>query len=313
MSDTLAVESPAKINLALSLGAPIPPRNMHPIATSMVTLDLFDTLILHKAQGATPRLVIRYGDDALGDASRCRVDWPLEQDLAMRALRLLDEHVGRTLPITAELIKRIPTGAGLGGGSGNGAAMMAGVNQLLQLGIDTRELMKLAGTLGSDMPFFVAAYDGMTSAIVRGCGEIIEPLPIQGAIHAVLIFPAQSCPTGPIYQAFDRLSPDCPAQPDDAKVARVTQKAVSRPDQLFNDLQSAAADHAPELATLLKRLHEAGLDAHITGSGSTLFSIQPDRDSVIQTARRISQLLDLPTYPVTGPYQPRMKAMDRVR
>lgn len=237
---------------------------MHPIASWMVTLDWADELHLRQlAEGRDSLYAVVWAPDA---PRTTEIDWPIQKDLAVRAHLALERHVGRRLPLRMKLEKRIPVGGGLGGGSSNAAAMLRGVNRLFGLGLADPELAEIARELGSDVPFLV--HGG--SAIVEGLGERLERHGTLPDVHAVLVFPAASCPTGPVYGKFDLMHPDAALQ-----AARVRALAASSPlahDAPFNDLAAPAIAVAPLLEDEIAEIESAtGRKVHVSGSGSTLF------------------------------------------
>ena len=121
----IAVQAPAKLNLALSVGPP-DQRGMHPICTWMVTISLCDDLLVTRLdEGRLSRYAILWHPDALRPLE---IDWPVPRDLAVRAHLALEQHVGRPLPVQLKLDKRIPVGGGLGGGSSDAAAIEIQLN-----------------------------------------------------------------------------------------------------------------------------------------------------------------------------------------
>jgi 4-diphosphocytidyl-2-C-methyl-D-erythritol kinase len=281
----LHLHSPAKVNLALSVGGPDPQRRLHPIASWMAALEFGDRLHLTpQSHRATSRFQIAFAADA---PVACEVDWPLEKDLACRAHAAMVAHVGRPLPVQATLLKRVPTGAGLGGGSGNAAAMLVALARAFQLPISRQQLIALGQQLGSDVGFQVAAVLGQPSALVSGFGEHVEPLPMPNPLDLVLIFPGFGCPTGPVYAAFDDALND-PKRPDEQAVRHLATQWPVPPDGPFNDLAAPACRVQPrlgELLDVLRRRHN--LVVHVTGSGSTLFVLASDAAEAEQIARRI--------------------------
>jgi 4-diphosphocytidyl-2-C-methyl-D-erythritol kinase len=299
MPAPLRLSCPAKVNLALSVARPHAHTGLHPIASWMVALTFADTLSLARADGDASRFDIAFDEDSPADAPRRTVDWPLEQDLAFRAHALLESHTGRRLPIDAVLRKRIPTGAGLGGGSSNAAAMLVGVNRLFGLALDEPMLIQLAGRIGSDVAFFVGAQLGRPSAIVSGLGEIIEPAPLAEVVHLVLAFPPFGCPTGPVYKAFDAQFDDITrigAEPDIERVRALGRSSPLPPDGPFNDLAEPACIVEPRLRDTLHAARAAlpDLRLHVTGSGSTLFLIAPSAITAQVLARKVTALTTLP-------------------
>jgi len=295
---TITLTAPAKVNLALAVGAPsLSHGGMHPISSWMVTVDLVDDLTITRLEDdALSMYAILWAEDA---RRRIEIDWSITKDLAVRAHLALQQFTGRELPVKLKLEKRIPVGGGLGGGSSNAAAMLRGVNELFELGLDAGALARIGSTLGSDVPFLVRG----GSAIVEGVGEALEHHEQVPEIHMVLVLPDASCPTGPVYGAFDRLRPG--AALDSARV-RSLVGATLDPAAPFNDLAASAfevapslADHVEELAAVVER------PVHVSGSGSTLFFICNGRLEAELLAEAVSQRLVLPALPVrtlAGPH-----------
>jgi len=285
---TLQVSCPAKVNLTLSVGPPeTGPRHagMHPIASWMAVISLADSLELERSGGERSSFDLRVADDAPNPQP---IDWPLEKDLAVRAHALIEAHVGQALPVRATLSKRIPTGAGLGGGSSDAAAMMRGLNELFNLNLTTDTLVELSRQLGSDVAFFAS---GAAHALVTGFGETIEPLPPR-VIDLVLILPPLHCPTGPVYRAFDALGRA------ELRAARVRVLAGLDPlpeDALFNDLAPAAMAVEPRLAEAGRRAADVlQTPVHVTGSGAAMFALAPGPDAATDMARRLREHADVP-------------------
>jgi 4-diphosphocytidyl-2-C-methyl-D-erythritol kinase len=280
----------AKLNLALSVGPPEPPGStnagMHAIASWMHAIDLHDIVHLTEARDSqTPSFEIRWADNAPRPTP---IDWPPERDLALRALRLLEQTVGRDLPVSIRIEKQIPTGGGLGGGSSDAAAVFSGVNQLFSLGLSTDHLTTLSKKLGSDIAFFLGA-SPPAPALVRGMGDQIDRLALTFAGRAViLIFPTFGCPTGPVYKAYDKLGPR-PLR--EREVRSLT--ALLNPALLFNDLLAPAEFVQPALRPLREAVAKAaGLPIQMSGSGSTLFLFPPS-DPAQLAAKITSEVTDI--------------------
>jgi 4-diphosphocytidyl-2-C-methyl-D-erythritol kinase len=110
-------------------------------------------------------------------------------------------------------------------------------------------------------------------------GEKVEAAPRSGTIYLVLVFPGFDCPTGAVYQAFDRLGVAAGGgpRPDVARVRALTAATPLPPDGPFNDLTEPACRVRPELAALLRKLGAMlHRPVHVTGSGSTVFTLYPD-------------------------------------
>jgi 4-diphosphocytidyl-2-C-methyl-D-erythritol kinase len=265
----------AKLNLALSVGPPLPPGDrhagMHPIASWMHAIDLHDTI---EVVPGPPGFHVEWAKDAPRPSP---IDWPPEKDLSLRALRLLEREAGRSLAAALRVTKRIPVGGGLGGGSSDAAAAMLGISEALSLRIAMPRLVALLRELGSDVGFFLdesLADTPPRPALVAGLGDRIQRLPPASG-WAVLIIPPFGCPTGPVYKAFDSLGPRPLRESDVARLAR-----AQTPDSaaLFNDLTPAAERVQPALRDLRERAaRAASVPIHMSGSGSTLFALAPDR------------------------------------
>ncbi len=274
MDRSLVVRAPAKLNLALSVGAPCAtssstPTTMHPLSSWMVTVNLYDELHLERLADQHASLFATvWHVDAL---RRTEIDWDLSKDLVHGAHDRLEQFVGRALPVKSKLEKRIPVGGGLGGGSSDAAAMLRGLNELFELDVPLDELERLAAELGSDVPFLVRG----GSALVSGFGERIESLRASPSLDAVLFFSAVQCPTGAVYGAFDQLSPDAAVR--EMRVRDLAAKSKLDAHDPFNDLTEAAKAIAPAMADDIEELSElSDLPVHVCGSGSSLFVVCSD-------------------------------------
>lgn len=276
----VTLHAPAKLNLVLSVGRPerppSPHAGWHPIASWMVPIDLCDEVEAQPLVSGTPSaLDIAFADDAPRPEP---ITWPRESDLAWRALGALESHAARPLPTRLRITKRIPTGAGLGGGSSDAASALIAISRAHDLGLSADTLQSIGRTLGSDVPFFIdpeftrASRPAPRPALVSGFGDRVERL---APLHAelVLIIPPFGCSTPDVYRAFDAL----PAGAlNERRVRDIAAAHALDPLSLFNDLSNAACAVAPDLARLVAHAAAASeLPVHITGSGSAMFIITP--------------------------------------
>ncbi len=281
---SVTLHAPAKLNLVLSVGrpqpAPSPHAGWHPIASWMAPIDLCDEV------EATPlpsesdsELHVAFADDAPRPQP---IDWPRDRDLTWRALKALESHAGRRLPTRLRITKRIPAGAGLGGGSSDAASALVAIARAHDLGVYATTLQSIARPLGSDVPFFIdPEWVGATRpmarpALVRGFGDQVERL---APVHAelVLIIPPFGCATPDVYRAFDALGA---GNLNEQRVREIAAGHTLDPLSLFNDLSNAACAVAPELARLAAHASTASeLPVHITGSGSAMFIVTPPERS----------------------------------
>ena len=303
----LILRCPAKLNLSLWVDPPIdtPRGRLHPIQSWMATLTFHDTLRLTRLEQAkrfdaaghsTLRLDRRLATDAPRGFS---MDWPVDADLASRAHQLVEGHVGRPLPLHAELEKRIPPGAGLGGGSANAAAMLIGINQLLDLQLPLQTLDELAKNLGSDVVFALHTHEALAgarqrchSALVSGVGDEMRLSSGGPDSFVVLILPPFECATAAVYRVFDTLPPP-QRRLTASQDAAAFDAATLEQQVLVNDLEPAAIRVQPRLGELLTRLRgQLALPAHLTGSGAACFVLASDLDQARHAAAAIREATD---------------------
>jgi 4-diphosphocytidyl-2-C-methyl-D-erythritol kinase len=308
--------APAKLNLLLSVGAPEPagtPRaGWHRVLSWVCCIDLADEVTIDRLpDGQSSRYEITWAEDAPRVEA---VDWPIEKDLAVRAHKALEARAGCPLPVALRVRKRIPTGAGLGGGSSDAAAVLRSVSELFGLEVPFDDLCATAATLGSDVPYFLddESPDAPRPAIVSGFGEGVERTDAVAG-EVVLVIPPFKCATQGVYRAFDDLLADeqradehqrmlrdlkGPARqwgPREqlvrGRVERMLQAGELDASLLSNDLAKAAFQVEPRLGALSTALSKVTrLDAHVTGSGSCVFLFAPKgkEEWVVERAGRVA-------------------------
>ena len=257
----LRILAPAKINLGLRV-YPLRPDGFHPVETWMVPTSWHDTLTF--TPGGPVRLEIS------GRAEGIPTE--LDKNLIGRAALKLAERGGIPPTGTIHLHKVLPPGGGLGGGSSDAANTLVALNRLWKLEMPEGVLVEIAATLGSDIPFFVPC----VAALCTGRGEIMEPLRGSRPLFAVMIIPPQGCPTKEVYQAFDAGYQHAEAirskKTDWRRLA--TLSAGELLEELVNDLEPPAFHVAPWLKSLRDEVAaKIGRRVHMTGSGSTLFTL----------------------------------------
>ncbi len=187
-------------------------------------------------------------------------------NLVWKAYELLREKYPGTIPaLDIFLHKAIPMGAGLGGGSADGALMLMLLNDLCQLGLDKRQLAAHSLQLGSDCPFFI--YN--TPQLAKGRGERMTPVSIDlSAYNIQLICPAVHVSTG---KAFQMITP----RPAPFGLAQLATLPVTEwKSHISNDFEGPVFEHHPELGDIKQQLYDGGaLYAAMSGSGSAIFGI----------------------------------------
>lgn len=238
----------AKLNLYLEVLARRPD-GYHEIDSVVQEISLHDTVVLERAG--------RLSLDVEGDAP------PDRTNLAWRAAEALG------LPARIRLLKRIPWGSGLGGGSSDAAAVLRGLPRLHGLEADPSRLLAVAKSLGADVPFFLLS-GGL--ARCRGIGDRVEPLPRPPPASFLLGCPALRSLTASVYGA---LPPGLTGNPDGASlfVESYLGESGSRGAPYFNRLQSAAERLQPALQAVREELRRRyGRVFTMTGSGAAYFA-----------------------------------------
>lgn len=276
------LSAPAKVNLALEVCGHLP-GGYHELDTVFSWLDLADRLEV----AAAPRTELEV-EDAIGSGIPVGSG---EDNLVLRALRALEAHVGRDLPTRFRLVRQIPAGGGLGGGSADAAAALVGVDRVHGLSLAAPELARLAAALGADVSF---GLQGGT-ARGRGRGELLEPLPPPPDLPVLLLIPPFPLSTPQVYGAWDRLAEDerRPGRGSADRVCRALSLGDARALQeaLGNDLQPAAESLRPELRELREAMARAGCAAPmLCGSGSTLFGLLPADREPAEVVRNLEGL-----------------------
>jgi len=270
-ADDLVVWAPAKVNLYLEVHGKRPD-GYHEIATLMVAIRLFDTLVFKEEPDGLLQLGCNHAELSIGP-----------DNLVLRAARLLQERTGRQRGASIRLVKRIPMAAGLAGGSTDAAATLWGLNRLWNLGLTRDELAKLGGELGSDVPFFFHT----PAAWCTGRGEIVTPVPMGKPLDLVLLCPPLGCPTAEVYRRVQ-----VPAVPESGEAIR---RGLAGGDveemgrRLFNRLQPAAEKFAPPIASYYRLLAQRGPAGQLmSGSGSSLFALCRSRAEARRLAHELS-------------------------
>lgn len=247
----LTCPAPAKLNLFLHVVGRRPD-GLHLLQTLFRFIDLHDTL----------HFTLR--EDGMVRRTNCVEGVAEEQDLCVRAARLLQCETGCVLGVDIAVEKRIPMGGGLGGGSSDAATTLIALNRLWSLGLSRERLMQLGLQLGADVPVFVFG----ENAFAEGVGEKLQAYPLPEAWYVVL-FPPVHVPTAQIFM-HPELTRD---------TVSITMRALSeRQPQLRNDLQAVACKLYPEVARHIAWLDGFG-KAMMTGSGACVFAMFADRGS----------------------------------
>jgi 4-diphosphocytidyl-2-C-methyl-D-erythritol kinase len=266
----MQLSAPAKINLSFEIKGERAD-GFHEIDTLMTPISLADRLTID----ATP-------SEGAIDFSCDDVSLPTGDDnLVVRAAKLFREGTRISAGIKIVLEKKIPHGAGLGGGSSDAASTLLGLNQLFKAGLRDDDLLKLAAQLGSDIPFFIAR----SAAVCRGRGEIVAPTSLSTPFSLLLLKPDFGVPTSWAYGQWkdSQQLPGVDYSPQEFKGVR-----------FVNDLERPVFEKfvmLGHLKTWLRHQPEVGV-ALMSGSGSTLFALLRAGSSAEKLTARVRDNLD---------------------
>lgn len=257
----MEIVSFAKINLYLEILGKRPD-GYHELITLMCCIDLADTLRL---QFDTPANRITCAHPQVPED---------DSNLALKAAGHFFHATGTEGHIDISIEKNIPVGAGLGGGSSNAAAVLQALNRHHQYPLSAAALMETARKIGADVPFFIEG----RPALATGIGDRLSACPRLPDLPVVLIYPGTPVSTADVYRKLNFGL---------TKTQKINTKSIFRHIReknlaglLYNDLEAAAFEINPEIAAAKSALMEKGADAALmTGSGSAVFGIFPDRKS----------------------------------
>lgn len=286
----LLLNSYAKLNLYLQV---LNNRKdtYHNIKTLFERIDLSDKIILKDRQDKIIKLTCNSTDVPCNHTN-----------LAYRSARLLQDKFNLKKGVDIKILKRIPIGAGLGGGSSNAAVVLMGLNKLWELNLTKAKLLSLARTIGSDVPFFIY---NCPFAWGLGRGDIIRPFRSFDNLRLchILIVPRIKVVTAHIYKAWDAHSTLTPLEiPNLCKRkikfltaltrqkydAKMLNLALRKKDlnllgeTLFNDLEAITTRLYPEVIRIKNRLKSLGLKSILmSGSGPAVFGIVSSRKEAV--------------------------------
>ena len=269
--DAVVVAAPAKLNLFLEVLRKRPD-GYHDLESLMIAVDLFDTLEVRSA--AAGAIALTCDPPGLSAST---------DNLVIKAAMLLRDRAKRPeLGAEIRLTKRIPTQAGLGGGSSDAALTLLALNEIWKLAQTRHELAAMGAVIGSDVPFFLTP----PAAWCTGRGEVVAPEPVSRPLDFVLACPPVGLGTADVYRAL--AVPDTPAPGDSlrAAVRAGDPDAVGR--AVFNRLEEPAFALAPMVKQARDRLAALAplgvCGARMSGSGSAVFAVCRSREEANRVA-----------------------------
>jgi len=268
MVKPLQLKSPAKVNLRLEI---LKRREdgYHDIRTIFQKISLYDTLSLSLKKEKGISITTDHPDLPVGKGN-----------LIYQAVQMILKKSEYQGGLTVNIRKQIPMGAGLGGGSSNAATILKALNQLLEVGLSAKALMKMGLHLGADVPFFFSG----GAAMATGIGERLKKIDLP-ELWYVLINPKFEVSTRWAYQNFVLTKRHFHFNLQ--KFAK-TPEGVSR--LLWNDLEGGVSKKYPQIQAMKKMLLSAGaLGALMTGSGPTVFGVFSVKEDAEKAYEKLNQ------------------------
>lgn len=254
----------AKVNLTLEILGTKRNDGYHDIASVMT-----------KAPGLFDEVAVRLCDSGIFlecDKDVCPPEKNLAYIAAERYISLYKEKFGKDFGVSIRIAKKIPSQAGLGGGSADAAATLDALCELMP-GLSDGDIDEIALSVGSDVPFCLEKH---FTALCRGRGELIEDLPRLDGYEIKILMPSSSLSTKGIYAEYDRENGDDYTKSNSVRMAELIRE--NSHDRLFelmcNDFQSICVKRCPEIAKLCEALSADGCFSQMSGSGSAVFGLR---------------------------------------
>jgi 4-diphosphocytidyl-2-C-methyl-D-erythritol kinase len=257
------IRAPAKVNFGLRV---VGKRRdgYHLLDTIMVPVSLYDQIEItspknpSERRNSLARLVVTCDDPAAPNGPK---------NLAYKAASLFLKEHGIDRAVRIHIEKGIPVGAGLGGGSSDAAATLLGLNRLFQIKSPVKKLLRLAVSIGADVPFFITA----VPARARGIGERLSPLIEFPRFWLVILYPGVSVSTAWVY---DHLRLKLTKTPPNTSMTSLLKDPNQFGKLLVNDLEAVTVARYPRVGALKQKLIQAGAaGALMAGSGSAVFGV----------------------------------------
>ncbi len=251
--ENVIIDTPAKINFGLNVISKRPD-GFHDIETIFYPIDIFDTITFSESD----KFIFETDNETLNSE---------KDNLVIKAKTALEEHTKKELDIKIHLSKKIPIGAGLGGGSSDAAAVLKTLNKIFRLNLDSLALNEIAAKLGSDVPFFLNPCPSFASSR----GEVLEQIDFKIDNSIFLINPGIFVSTK---WAYEKIEPTKPELSLIELYRRGKLKPENFREQVTNDFEKPVMEEFQAIRKLKEELYEMGADfALMSGSGSSLFAI----------------------------------------
>ncbi len=273
---TVHVKSPAKINLHLEI---LNKRKdgYHNLISIVQLVALYDEIEIKESRSLSDCII--------------KDDSGIMDNIIIRAVECFRKYTGIKKGLLIELKKGIPIGAGLGGGYSNAAAIILGLNKLFGTTLKNTELIELAAELGSDVPLFIRN----PASIIKGRGEIIEPIRARNDFKTIIVYPGFSISSKNAYDLWDaEIKHVKSIKHSDYNIKKVYENEKIENWQFFNSF-GAVIDRKYTVIKDIKHYFkkEGALYAEITGSGSAVIAVFPLNTPVSNIIIKLKQIYSL--------------------
>ncbi len=282
----MKIRAPAKINLWLRVVGKRAD-GYHLLDTLLLPISLYDEIIIEKGRKSG-------NQNALRDRLRVSSDNPSvpqgRKNLAYKAASLLLNEKGIDESVEIRIRKRIPVGAGLGGGSTDAAATLVGLNRLFRLGYTLKRLEKISSALGADVPFFIRGIP----ARARGIGERLTPLREVPRLWLVILYPGFPVSTRWVYR---KLSPKLTKAIVNTSINLSLGCSANLRKLLVSDLETVTMGRYPRIGVLKEELARQGaIGTLMSGSGSSVFGVFQSKRSAERAFRRLRKAREVQAF-----------------
>ena len=248
----------------------------HIVKMIMQTVDVYDTLTFLKTEGSDITMTTNH--------EGLPVD---ENNLCIRAAKLLKDEFHFEGGVSIHLEKRIPIAAGMAGGSADAACVLKAVNELFELGLKKNELMERGLTLGADIPYCIMG----GTALSEGIGEKLTRVSPMPTVNVLIAKPPVDVSTGKVYSALDSLESYEHPDIDGLMEAIEAEDVPVIAEKMGNVLADVTMPMVPEVKTLVDFMENHGaIRAMMTGSGPTVFGIFEDENQMEECRKGLEKL-----------------------
>ncbi len=267
----------AKINLFLHVCEKLP-NNYHALETCFAFINIYDSL----------EFQITNYNNIICDGEFAKNMPQIENNLIYKVWIFLKNKYNIQTNLSIHLIKNLPTGGGLGGGSSNCATTILAVNDIFKLNMNINEMIEIAIKFGADVPVLLHQYHNNCCFFATGIGEVLKPIYCNGNNHILLVNPLVHCDTKQIFNQFQ--------QNYSEKIIH-TYSHKNETDFIYfmklqkNDLTNIAVELEPIINEVIVALENTNsIFARMSGSGATCFAVYNDSKQIAEAEKTIKQL-----------------------